>query len=269
MRVDRARAGVALGRERAEGEVLARQHPAGGRHQLGEQLELGGRQRQCAPVDPREVAGAIDRQRSERDHLGGLDARRRGAAQDGAHAGDQLARRERLGHVVVAADLEPDDLVELLVARRQEHDRHLGPRADTAAHLEAVELGHRHVEHDERERPALLEDLERRLAVGGDVDRVSLAHEGVRDDVTKVRIVVDHQDPAHRSIGRGRHGRVKRRRRAAPRGRRAARSAAPGPGGGRRLPRRRRTAAPRAPRGARRGRRRARRARARCAPGAR
>ena len=66
---------------------------------------------------------------------------------DPAH---QLAQPERLGQVVVGAELEADDLVDLVVARRQDEDRHLGAgRAEAAEDLEAVHAGQADVEHDE------------------------------------------------------------------------------------------------------------------------
>ena len=48
-------------------------------------------------------------------------------AERGAHARDQLPQPERLRHVVVGADLEADDRVDLGVARRHHDDRHLRP----------------------------------------------------------------------------------------------------------------------------------------------
>ena len=53
----------------------------------------------------------------------------------------QLTRRERLRHVVVRADLEADDAVELLVASGEHHDRHVRLGAHPPADLEAVDPG--------------------------------------------------------------------------------------------------------------------------------
>ena len=44
-----------------------------------------------------------------------------GPAQHGPHPGDQLLGRERLGHVVVGADLQPDDPIALLAPGGQHH----------------------------------------------------------------------------------------------------------------------------------------------------
>src|SRR5262245_32070266 len=56
----------------------------------------------------------------------GAAARRGGggrrAAQHGAHPGDELPRAEGLRDVVISAELETDDAVDLVVFRRQEDD---------------------------------------------------------------------------------------------------------------------------------------------------
>ena len=87
---------------------------------LGEQpqdLELRAGQVDRLAADRDQVAGEVDPHRPGVDRLR-LGHRARAvelaAAQLGADAADQLADRERLGHVVVGADLEPDDLVDLL-----------------------------------------------------------------------------------------------------------------------------------------------------------
>src|SRR5438477_34413 len=64
------------------------------------------------------------------------------------HARDELTRAERLRHVIVGAELEAEDAVDLAVARGQHDDRDLAGRAQTAADLEAVHSGEHHVEDD-------------------------------------------------------------------------------------------------------------------------
>jgi hypothetical protein len=44
-------------------------------------------------------------------------------ARDGADARHDLAREERLHHVVVRAELEADDPIDLIAARRQHQNR--------------------------------------------------------------------------------------------------------------------------------------------------
>ena len=61
------------------------------------------------------------------------------AAQRRLHAAAELAQRERLGDVVVGAELEAEDLVDLLGLGREHDDRHRRARAHAPADLEAVE----------------------------------------------------------------------------------------------------------------------------------
>ena len=81
---------------------------------------------------------------------GALASARAGhAAQDDVHPRDQFARAERLGDVVVAADLEAKHAVDLVVARRQKQDRHVGGLAHFPADVEPVEFGHADIENDQ------------------------------------------------------------------------------------------------------------------------
>jgi len=114
--------------------------------------------------------------------------------QDGAHAAEQLSARERLRHVVVGSELEPEHAVRLRVARRQHEDRDVALRSQSATDLDAREAGQHHVEHDERV-PAGAAGLERGRPVPLLVDLEALASQRERDDVTDARVVVHEQDP--------------------------------------------------------------------------
>ena len=67
------------------------------------------------------------------------------AAQHARDAREQLHQRERLGHVVVGAELEAAHAIELRAARRKHDHRHPArrafARADPPADLEAIEIG--------------------------------------------------------------------------------------------------------------------------------
>src|SRR5438552_13850707 len=54
-----------------------------------------------------------------------------------------------------SAELEPEHLVELVVAGRQHDDRDAARRADPLAHLKPVQLGQHDVEHHEVMLPKL------------------------------------------------------------------------------------------------------------------
>ena len=71
------------------------------------------------------------------------------AAKDRADPGYQFAHREWLHDVVVGAQLEPDDLVDLLSAGSQHHDRDVRLRTELAAEVLPVTVGEHHVQQDE------------------------------------------------------------------------------------------------------------------------
>ncbi len=117
-----------------------------------------------------------------------------GAAQERLDPAQELAQPERLGQVVVGAELEADDLVDLVVAGGQHEDRHLGAgRADAPKRLEPIDAGQAHVEHDEVGRLAG-RDLQALLAGLGDADVVALLLEGVLDPASDGVLVFDDQD---------------------------------------------------------------------------
>ena len=117
-----------------------------------------------------------------------------GAPQRRLHARAELAHRERLGDVVVRAELEPEDLVDLLGLRGEHDDRHrLALGAQAPADLEAVHPRQHHVEHDEIED--LLVEARERLAAVGRLDHlvaVPLQREGEKG--LDRLLVVDEQD---------------------------------------------------------------------------
>ncbi len=117
-----------------------------------------------------------------------------GAPQQGLDAALQLAQTERLGHVVICAHLEADDLVHLLVAGGEHQHRRLGAiAAESSKGLEPVDPGHAHIEHDQIRRQ-LAGDLQRLLAGAGDGDLVALLLEGVLDAAGDGVFVFDDED---------------------------------------------------------------------------
>ncbi len=63
--------------------------------------------------------------------------------------GDELAGRERLGQVIVGTELEADDPIGLLVARRQDQDCHAPAAAKLLADVEPVEIRQAEIEDDD------------------------------------------------------------------------------------------------------------------------
>ena len=67
----------------------------------------------------------------------------------GADAGDQLTQAERLHHVVVGSQFEPDHAVGFLALGGDDDDRHVRALPQAPAHVVAVEVGKAQVEQNE------------------------------------------------------------------------------------------------------------------------
>ena len=102
------------------------------------------------------------------------------AANGGADAGNQLARAEGLGDVVVCAQVERLHLFFFLVANRQHQDGQPGSEgANAAQRLHAANAGHVHIQQDGIEGSAA-QQLERLLAARGlgHLDPLSVSFSG-------------------------------------------------------------------------------------------
>ena len=160
-----------------------------------QQAELERGQPDLAVVDPRAVRVAIDLEPAEPDQRRlALDAV--GAAEQRADPQDQLAHAERLDDVVVGADLEADDAVDLL-ALRGAHDHRDVARAlllaQSPADLGAGEIRQHQIEHDHvgqriggRARQAL-------PAAVREPDREALGAQVVLERGGEVDLVLDDQ----------------------------------------------------------------------------
>ena len=94
--------------------------------------------------------------------------------QDSLDARQQLRTAEWLGDVVVCADLEPDDAIDLVALGRQDDHRGGHPLASQdAENLHAAHAWQHHVEQDQVES-LVARGLEGRLAVRGGRDLVAL-----------------------------------------------------------------------------------------------
>jgi hypothetical protein len=116
-----------------------------------------------------------------------------GPAENALHASDELARIEGLRHIVVGPDLEPDDLVDVLVTRRQHEDRHVRRLADAPAQLDAVAVRKVEVEDDERRRLACERD-QRGLRTRCGLHRVPRVAQVRGDERRDRRLVLDDED---------------------------------------------------------------------------
>ena len=209
VRVDRPRARPVVVAPHLHQQLPAREHLARVRSEVGEQVELGGREVHGV-VAAGGRAGWRGRARppatcSVPPVLGGRGAGALDAAQQRVHPGDELAGAERLRQVVVGADGQPDDHVGLRVAGRQHQHRHGAVVLDAPAHLEPVEAGQHQVEHDEIGVNPLAH-LDAAGAVGRDLDDEPLTAEPRRDRLRDRRFVFDDDDRAGRGGGRRSRG---------------------------------------------------------------
>ena len=116
------------------------------------------------------------------------------AAQLRGDAGGELAQPERLGHIVVRPEFEPEHLVELLPLRGQHDDgnqRVVLP--DPAAHIVAGEPRHHDVEQQQI-RMVFVVEPERCAAVRRFDGDVSFEFERVGDSGADVAVVFGNQD---------------------------------------------------------------------------
>src|SRR5512141_1753008 len=122
-------------------QLVTREHETAMVEQLPEEIEFLRRQLHFLVADLHLSAPRVDGQVAvAKNGALGLTALRRRAPEDRLDPSDELARVERLRHVVVGSHLEPDDLVDVLVAGRQHQDRHLRLLADPSADLDSVDV---------------------------------------------------------------------------------------------------------------------------------
>ena len=126
----------------------------------------------------------------------GSSRARRNPAQGGTQPREELAHAERLRDVVVGARVERGDLVALGFARGEDHDRHLGPTAETGDHVETGDVGESEVEDDEIGAVAGRE-LQRDLAGTGRVDVVAAGAEVGDERAQDLGFVVDDEHSGH------------------------------------------------------------------------
>ena len=116
------------------------------------------------------------------------------AAQHGVDAGEQFARVERLGQVVVGAHFEADDAVDLVALGGQHDDRrHVAGAAQAAADRQAVLAGQHQVEHDQVEMLAGPRPVHLR-GIGDALDGEALFAEVAVQQVAQAAVVVDDED---------------------------------------------------------------------------
>src|SRR6478609_4916540 len=164
-------------------------------HEVAQQLEL-----RCGQVDllaaaPDLVAVLVESQVTDDEHgVGGRHGDRR-ATHERSDAGDDLLEGERLGDVVVAAGGQTRDAVLDGVLGGEEEDGHVAVVGTHAPeHLEPVEVGKHHVEHD-RVGVELTGRAHGLHAGAGGSHLPPLVTQGHPEQLGEVHLVVDDEDP--------------------------------------------------------------------------
>jgi hypothetical protein len=169
----------------------SRENDARARGEQRQQVELGRRQvhaRRHAHAPRRGSISSAPTRTRRRGRRTPLDA-----PEQRAHAGDQFARGERLGDVVVGADREPDEHVGLLRPGREHQHGHRPVTLQAAADLEAVESGQHQVEHHEVGAHAIAQ-CDPVGTVVRDLDREALGTQPRGDRRGDHLLILDHAD---------------------------------------------------------------------------
>ena len=177
-------------------QLLPGERPARVADQEPQQVELPHRERQLGPAGGHHVAGTVDHEVAvHQARRVGLRALPR-PTQHRVDAQHQLPRAERLGDVVVGAQLQAHHPVRLGAQGGQHDDRDVAGLAEGPAHLEAVDPGQHQVEHHQVGRP-LSEQPQRRLAGVGLERVVAVGAQVGEHDLAHRRVVVNDHHAGH------------------------------------------------------------------------
>ena len=136
------------------------------------------------------MTGDVDVERSHAEPLVHCAGAR--ASHDGADAGQELARVEGLGDVVIGAELEAHDAIGVVAARGEHHDGDVVLATDASADLEAVGAGEHHVEEHHIE-PARQEPLETERAGLHRFELHAVRREVLGEQARELAVVVDEE----------------------------------------------------------------------------
>ena len=172
-------------------ELTTREHPARVAHEHLEELEFLQRHADLAAVDRDGVPVDVQRHAPSFEdavvevRLGGGEP-----AQHCAHPCEQFPSRIGLGHIVVSAELESHDDIDLGVLRREHDDRNRRRGAQLPTYLGAGHPGKHEIEqHDVGAE--LTERGEGGGSILGDLDLITLPAQQVRERVGEVGFVLD------------------------------------------------------------------------------
>ena len=115
------------------------------------------------------------------------------AAKDGANSRDQFAAAERLRHIVVGAEFQSDDAIDLVALGGDHDDRDVGFGAQRAAQRQPVFARQHEIEQDEVDA-RVGQRLAHGFAVAGAADAKAVLDERARHQFAHLSVIVDDQD---------------------------------------------------------------------------
>ncbi len=191
--------GASLAREVGSPHVLeeavtGQDHP-GVAGQRDEQVELPRPELQASLADHCLAPTGVEPQCADLDRSGAGGGGGR-AAEDRLHPRHQGPGIERLGDVVVGAQLEPDNRVHVVRPRREHQDRGLAAAPDLAADIEPILL-RQHQVQDHEVRVVAQVERERIVTVARGDHGEALLLQVEAQKLHDVRLIVDHEDPLH------------------------------------------------------------------------
>ena len=173
-------------------------HPSGVFHQQLEDIVFRRRQRDLLAAE-RDALGGVVQLDAVDAHILAVMLLRGGpgrAPQLRLDAGEQLERVERLCHIVVRPDGQPEYLIRVLAFRRQQDHRHAALLAQLHRRAETVQPRHHHIHQHKIHAPAL-QQLQRLRAVFRLEHAVALAGQINAQRAPDVPVVVADQDRIH------------------------------------------------------------------------
>jgi len=173
-------------------QLLAGQGLIGAAGEQLQEFEFVGREFDGTAVERHAVFLRVDLQPARAD-----DARRFDpafvTAQQGAHSRNQRTRRERLGDVIVRANLQPGHLIHFLGEGSEHDDGHIAFAAQSLADFAPIQDGEHQVEDDEVGLfPA--GNGQRGLTVGGGDNAESVLLQIIARQADDLRFVIHNED---------------------------------------------------------------------------
>ena len=116
-----------------------------------------------------------------------------GAAQEGAHTGEQFFQVERFDQVIIGAGIETLDAILDGILGGQHQDGQTASHAQAAADLEPVHAG-QHPVQDDQVGVMIVGQIQSGATFGGDVDQVAFIGKAALEHFQDGRVIFDDQD---------------------------------------------------------------------------